>query len=1157
MSSQTYFRRALRASAALCAGLSFTQHSLADIQIGEPYILESRLDGWVLQEQGSSLGLASARHDGSRRFIFNAAGGNLFTIQSESDGTYVTVAGGGVTEGTSIGLEALTGADSQLWEVVDLGDQHIQIVNPASGLLLGHSEDTTPENPVDHDGLGVLSEKNGEYDRQWRPFISEHTPTHKLGVNHSGYAPAQQKVVTLTRDALATVNFTVTGPQQLSGVMSYWGNQWGLHFYQADLTSLTTEGQYTLTADGLTQHFTVSEDAMRSVRAENGGELSWSDFVDGFLATQVVPTSGDTIDEANGEEYNGYTQLTSQHTLTGGFYDATSRDSKMARTGTAAKYLSLSHIYAGSTEQSATLTPVLQDLVDHFQLEQNTDGSFPLGKFRISPTVYLWSTDTDAGVTARVGTGLALLAQALDGVDATRSAGAQAAAEDAWDYVQSSVDANGLPNNFTVLGNKNGEDYRGAQSNVINLATELYLLTGAAEYANYADARILEARYQGGIYKNLSSVDDWPGVHTNRQRDLTDSGSVLHLSRYHSVAASNVAAAIEVQMEDWKDYWIANNPTPWGVPENAGAAAVSNGWSRKLTHIGPQMLMVADVFGWQDARDCGTRSWDYILGNNAAASSYYMGARGSGSQPRLKDPTDESVGGVIPGIQDDNVGDGTLTLLTATGDSAKVSEVVTMHTLPMLLTSALGERVFPVGVGNHSPEVVENPLQTADALVGQTFVADLVDRSYDPDGDALTYTLLSGPSWLAISNAGLATGVPNAGESGSNVFSVQVSDGTASVDFDLEVFVRESPYFEAPADPILFVDVAEDTYSKSSSATTNFGTRAYIEVRTQASNSFSRNSFVKFSVPTVNGTIQDVKLFLYSLDEGDALEVYSVDSTWDEGALTWDNQPTAGALVGSFDPEVGIYSGLDVTSAVSADSTVSFMIKEVGDSVGQLGSREGSQGAFLEVTYVEPPANLPPVWNNSVFTQTGATADVAYTSYVNWRVSDPESDDLNYVKISGPAWLSISPDNGKLTGTPSVSDGGDNVFFIEVDDGINPPVAAEMTINVDVPAECSVSDIAVIAESTNGGKRHRGVASLTIVDAVGDPVAGATVDIAWSGAIAQTVSVVTDASGVATHTSDKVRNPGTFVLTVNSVTAAGLIYDPNDNVETSDSATSN
>jgi hypothetical protein len=110
----------------------------------------------------------------------------------------------------------------------------------------------------------------------------------------------------------------------------------------------------------------------------------------------------------------------------------------------------------------------------------------------------------------------------------------------------------------------------------------------------------------------------------------------------------------------------------------------------------------------------------------------------------------------------------------------------------------------------------------------------------------------------------------------------------------------------------------------------------------------------------------------------------------------------------------------------------------------------GNDSATLQITVeAAAPVNNPPVWNADPFNQTAATNGVAYVSYLNWRVTDAESDPLTFAIVSGPVWLSIgNPSIGKLEGTPGAGDVGVNVFVVSVSDGINPPIEATMNLEV-------------------------------------------------------------------------------------------------------------
>ena len=85
------------------------------------------------------------------------------------------------------------------------------------------------------------------------------------------------------------------------------------------------------------------------------------------------------------------------------------------------------------------------------------------------------------------------------------------------------------------------------------------------------------------------------------------------------------------------------------------------------------------------------------------------------------------------------------------------------------------------------------------------------------------------------------------------------------------------------------------------------------------------------------------------------------------------------------------------------------------------------------------------------------------------------------------------------------------------------------------------------------GPNKNGIALVTVVDVLRNPVAGATVEGYWNDFTDDIDSGLTDASGEVKLNSDKVRNapPGTiFTFTVNSVALDGWTYDESASVTT-------
>lgn len=99
---------------------------------------------------------------------------------------------------------------------------------------------------------------------------------------------------------------------------------------------------------------------------------------------------------------------------------------------------------------------------------------------------------------------------------------------------------------------------------------------------------------------------------------------------------------------------------------------------------------------------------------------------------------------------------------------------------------------------NRPPVFLATPFSEPDANAGQAYSASIATNAFDPDGDALTFTKISGPSWLTLSGNGILTGTPLSLNDGTNTFVVRVSDsGGLSASATLLITVDPAPVINA------------------------------------------------------------------------------------------------------------------------------------------------------------------------------------------------------------------------------------------------------------------------------------------------------------------------------------------------------------------------
>jgi len=288
-------------------------------------------------------------------------------------------------------------------------------------------------------------------------------------------------------------------------------------------------------------------------------------------------------------------------------------------------------------------------------------------------------------------------------------------------------------------------------------------------------------------------------------------------------------------------------------------------------------------------------------------------------------------------------------------------------------------------------------------------------------------------------------------------------------------------------------------------------------------------------------------------NSGKAMGIEGVSTADGANALQWDyvgNTDQHWQIIDQGNSQYALFNGnsgkaLDIAGASTAD----------GASVVQW-TFSGAASQLFYLDNINGGGNNPPVFSTDPITSSAATEGSSYSDTIAGSASDPDSDPLTYSSVGGPSWLNVAS-SGTLSGTPGASDVGANSWTVQVSDGLGGTDTA--TLNITVNPAGPVTDIYIsnigMSSAAYGGGRYSGIATITVKNDSGAVVPNATVSASWSGATSESASGTTDGSGVVVFESSKVRNGGTYTVTVTDVTASGYSYNSGLNVETSDSVT--
>jgi hypothetical protein len=394
---------------------------------------------------------------------------------------------------------------------------------------------------------------------------------------------------------------------------------------------------------------------------------------------------------------------------------------------------------------------------------------------------------------------------------------------------------------------------------------------------------------------------------------------------------------------------------------------------------------------------------------------------------------------------------------------------------------------------NQPPAFTVDPFSKANATEDAAYNASIASDASDPEADPMTFSKVSGPTWLSVAANGTLSGTPANGDVGLNAFTVQVDatggSDTATLNITVDN-VNDAPTFTA--DPINKPDANEnvaysDTIAGSATDVDAGDTLTYSKVSGPAWLSVAANGALSGTpgAGDVGANVFTVKVEDAALASDTATlnitviaapvnqpPAFTVDPFSKANAT--ENSAYSASIAGdASDPESDpmTFSKVSGPAWLSVASNGSLSGTPGAGDVGlnaftvQVDATGGSDTATLNITVDAAPVNQPPAFTADPFSKANATENSAYNASIAGDASDPESDPMTFSKVSGPAWLSVAA-NGALSGTPGAGDVGLNAFTVQVDATGGSDTA---TLNITVDADAGGQPEIIFSDDFESG----------------------------------------------------------------------------------------
>ncbi len=188
-----------------------------------------------------------------------------------------------------------------------------------------------------------------------------------------------------------------------------------------------------------------------------------------------------------------------------------------------------------------------------------------------------------------------------------------------------------------------------------------------------------------------------------------------------------------------------------------------------------------------------------------------------------------------------------------------------------------------------------------------------------------------------------------------------------------------------------------------------------------------------------------------------------------------------------------------------------------------------------------PSINNPPVAScDSYTTNQNQTLDVPAPGVLG-NDTDADGDPLTAILAAGPAHGSVTlRADGSFTYTPTTGYTGTDSLTYEAYDGTT--LSNETTVTITVGPAGPTAILSVAMSRSTSKTYWKATAAVTVKDAAGKAIGGATLAGHWSGLATGNVTGTTNSKGKVSFTSASIRTSGTAKFTTDTVTKNGQSY---------------